>query len=29
MDYYNLNEKNRKIIWTKIQNTGDLLQPPY
>ena len=27
MDYYNLNDKNRKIIWTKIQNTGDLLQP--
>ena len=27
MDYYNLNEENRKIIWSKIQNTGDLLQP--
>mgnify|MGYP001164856295 FL=1 len=27
MDYYDLNEENRKIIWSKIQNTGDLLQP--
>lgn len=24
---YNLNEENRKIIWSKIQRTGDLLQP--
>ena len=24
---YNLNEENRKIIWSKIQSTGDLLQP--
>ncbi len=23
----NLNEKNRKLIWLKIQSTGDLLQP--
>ena len=23
----NLNEENRKIIWKKIQSTGDLLQP--
>ena len=22
-----LNEKNRKLIWSKIQSTGDLLQP--
>ena len=36
LDYYykcifltesNLNEENRKIIWSKIQRTGDLLQP--
>ena len=23
----NLNEENKKIIWKKIQSTGDLLQP--
>ncbi|AFS48442.1 hypothetical protein HIMB59_00002390 [alpha proteobacterium HIMB59] len=23
----NLNEENKKIIWKKIQTTGDLLQP--
>ena len=36
LDYYyksifptesNLNEESRKIIWSKIQSTGDLLQP--
>ena len=25
--FLNLNENNRKYIWSKIQKTGDLLQP--